>query len=176
MKALPNLSTGNAIRNRILTLATALSLLCAAFAPLTATAGAPSSGVPYVNVLADARKVAELNSGWKVFMVKGQSMEPHFGANSLLLTARTEFKGLRPGMLVVYKDAVGDLVAHRIIELTPAGWVAKGFNNDKVDPYLVTSDNLQGVVFGIFNYKSGTNQIALADSQNNPPVAYAKTY
>jgi signal peptidase I len=129
-----------------------------------------------VDVLANARKVAELNTGWKIFMVKGQSMEPHFGGNSLLLAARTEYKDLHAGMLVVYQDGVGDLVAHRIIECTDKGWIAKGFNNDKVDPYLVTSDNLQGVVFSIFNYKSGTDGLALADARNNPPVAFAKTY
>jgi signal peptidase I len=176
MTTLPNFSTGNAIRNRILSLATALGLAFSALAPLAAHAGAPSSGVPFVNVLADARKVAGLNSGWQVFMVKGQSMEPHFGGNSLLLTARTDYAGLRAGMLVVYKDGVGDLVAHRIIELTAQGWIAKGFNNDKVDPGLVTEGNLQGVVFGIFNYKGGTESPVLANSQDNPPVAYAKTY
>ena len=177
MKATQHLPLANALRNRVLTLATALFLTLGSLAPLTAQAGAPSSGVPFVNVLADARKVAELNSGWKIFKVQGQSMEPHFGGNSLLLAAHTEFKDLRTGMLVVYKDATGDLVAHRIIESTAQGWIAKGFNNDKVDPNLVTGDNLQGVVFGIFNYKSGTdNNFAQTDTQNNLPVAFAKTY
>jgi signal peptidase I len=176
MKATQHLLAGNSLRNRILSLATALCLTLGALAPLAAHAGAPSSGVPFADVLADARKVAELNTGWKVFKVEGQSMLPHFGENSLLLAARTDFKALRAGMLVVYKDGTGDLVAHRIIECTAQGWIAKGFNNDKVDPGLVTSDNLQGVVFGIFNYKSGTDQLALADARNNPPVAFAKTY
>jgi signal peptidase I len=153
-----------------------LCLALAAFAPLTARAGAPSSGVPFADALANAHKIAELDPTWKLFMVKGQSMEPQFGCNSILVAAQTKYTDLKVGMLVVYKDGTGDLVAHRIIQKNDNGWIAKGYNNDKTDPCLVTAENLQGVVFGIVNYKHGTDSLASVDIKGNPPVALAKTY
>jgi len=163
-------------RNRILNWALALSLAIASLAPLTARAVAPSSGLSFEDVLDGAHRVAELNTGWQIFKAEGQSMEPLFGKNSLVLTAHTDFKDLRLGMLVVYKDASGDLVAHRLVERADGGWVAKGYNNNKVDPALVTPNNLVGVIFGILNYKSGTDAVASVDANNNPAVVLAKTY
>jgi hypothetical protein len=164
------------LRQRSLNCLLALSLALGILMPAAAKATAPSSGVPFVQALADARKVVAQHPGWIVFTAKGQSMEPQFGGTSLLLASEANFDNLRPGMLVVYRDASGDRVAHRLMERTDAGWVVKGLNNDKADPGLVTKDNLQGVIFGILNFKDGTdNQVTLAQDEQ-PPVAYAKTY
>ncbi len=164
------------LRKQLFNGAVALALAIASLVPLTARAVAPSSGVPYSEILAAAQKVTCLNTSWKIFVVKGDSMEPQFGKNSVILTAPTEFKDLRPGMLVVYQDSFGDMVAHRLIQNTAKGWIAKGYNNHDVDPGLVTSANLQGVIFGVLNYKSGTDSIASAAVSSSPPVALAKRY
>ncbi|HTB62582.1 MAG TPA: signal peptidase I [Opitutales bacterium] len=163
-------------RRSLLTLSMVLCLALGTLAPHTARAVAPSSGVLFSDALANAHKIAELDPTWELFMVKGQSMEPQFGANSILVAAQTKYSDLKVGMLVVYKDSTGDLVAHRIIQKNDNGWVAKGYNNDKTDPCLVTAQNLQGVVFGILNYKHGSDALATVDLKGNPPVAFAKTY
>jgi len=168
--------TTSTLRISLFKMATILSLALGALVPSTARAVAPASGVPFLNALADARLITHVNTGWKVFMVKGQSMEPHFGKNSMLLIDKCDFSDLRVGMMVIYQDAAGDFVAHRLVERTGTGWVAKGQNNEKNDPTLVTLDNFQGVVFGIVHYKEGTDQLATIDPASKPPVALAKTY
>jgi hypothetical protein len=169
-------TTQTTLRRKLFTWATALSLALSALTPLTARATAPSSAVPFVQALADAQKVASTHPGWKVFQAKGQSMEPEFGSFSLLIATNADFSTLRPGMLVVYRDQSGDLVAHRLMAVTTEGWVVKGLNNDKADPGKVTRDNFQGVVFGSLNFKSGTENQMVASDNTAPPVAFAKTY
>jgi len=161
---------------RSLRIVTTLSLLLGVLVPAFAQAAAPSSNVPFVQALTDARKVAATHEGWKVFLAQGKSMEPEFGGTSLLMAANTKFESLKPGMLVVYRDSVGDMVAHRLVERTEAGWVVKGLNNEKVDPGLVTAQNLQGVVFGTLNFKNGTDKVLAMDAGTAPTVAYAKRY
>jgi signal peptidase I len=100
-------------------------------------------------------------------------MEPEFGNASLLLVAHAGFDELQPGMVVVYRDQAGDLVAHKVLQATAGGWIVKGLNNDRADPGLVTAENLRGVVFGILNYDPESTKLAAADQ---PTVAYAKQY
>jgi signal peptidase I len=108
-------------------------------------------------------------------MAKGESMEPQINNNTLLLLASATYAELRPGMTVVYRDASGDLVAHRVIEQTPDGWVSKGLNNGSVDPQKVTAQNLQGIVFGYVHYQDGADELAVQGAKL-PQVAYAKRY
>ncbi len=168
--------TTSTLRISLLKMTTILGLTLGALVPTTAHAVAPASGVPFLNALADARLITHTNSDWRVFMVKGVSMEPHFGQNSMLLIDKCDFGDLRLGMMVIYQDASGDFVAHRLVARAGAGWVAKGQNNNQNDPTLVTSANFQGVVFGIIHYKEGTDQLASVDSASKPLVAFAKTY
>ncbi len=162
------------LRNRLHRLAAVACIALGALAPVNAYAIAPSSGVPFLDALADARHLARLNSDMSVFMVKGDSMEPFFGNNSLLVINKTGFETLRPGMMVIYKDAAGDFVAHRLIENTGNGWTVMGQHNDKKDPGLVTLDNYQGVVFCMLHYKAGTDRLAASDAK--PALALAKRY
>jgi len=168
--------TTSNLRKHFLQLATVLCLALGTLAPVTARAVAPSSGIPFLQALDDARRMADMNSGWKVFMIKGDSMEPHFGKNSMVVVDKSSFDSLKPGMMVVYQDASGDFVAHRLIEHTNAGWVIKGQNNDRMDPGLVTPGNYQGVIFAVLTYKEGTDQLASVDPAVKPPVALAKRY
>jgi hypothetical protein len=145
-------------------------------APATAHADEPNDGVPFAQALSDAQKVASMHKGWNVFLARGQSMIPQFTSASILVAATAKFEALKPGMLVVYRDASGDVVAHRLVELTDSGWIVKGLNNDKADPGLVTAKNLQGVVCGILNFKEGTDNLAALAANDKPTIAYAKKY
>jgi signal peptidase I len=156
--------------------AAALVLALGTLAPGRALALAPSSDVPLADALVEARAVAALNPHWEVLAVQGSSMEPQFGDSSLLLVGAATFDDLRPGMVVVYRDATGDWVAHRLIQRTADGWVAKGYNNANNDPGLVTAKNLRGVVFGLVHYQTNAASLAQLPSADRPTVAYAKKY
>lgn len=172
-----NLGSGKTnFRRRMFSAMLALCLTSGMLVPAAVQAAPADAEVPFVQALADAREVTNLNSGWKVYVSQGESMRPQIDHNSLLLVAHTDFDQLSEGMLVVYKDAAGDLVSHRLIQRTSEGWVAKGLNNDREDPGLVTRDNLQGVVFGTMRYQAGSDeQVALSGVQQ-PAIAYAKKY
>jgi len=131
--------------------------------------------VPFTQAIASARRVADLNTGWRVYLSRGESMLPQIGHDSLLLVARGDYAQLTIGMLVVYRDSDGDLVSHRLIARTSEGWVAKGINNYDADPGLVTSDNFQGTVFGIMQYQIGTDDLSIIPVDQRPAIAYAKS-
>jgi len=158
------------------TLAVLIWLTLGAMLPLSAQVEAPSSGVPFEKALADARQVVAMNSDWKVFQAHGESMEPEFGASSLLLVSEAGYENLQAGMVVVYRDASGDLVAHKLVAATANGWVVQGLNNDRPDPGLVTAENLHGVVFGVLHYQTGSEKLVAMDSSAQPEVALAKRY
>jgi signal peptidase I len=146
-------------------------------APAAVWAAAPADAeVPFAQALADARQIANLNTGWQVYLSRGESMLPQIDQGSLLLADKADFAHLTPGMLVVYRDHDGDLVSHRLIAWTRNGWIAKGLNNDRPDPGLVTRGNLQGVVFGIMRYQTGTEVRTAMSPAPWPAVAYAKKY
>jgi len=176
MKASQYLGSVKAIQRKLLNWVTALCLIGGILIPSTSQAASTDTEVPFAQALAGARQVANMNSGWKVFVSQGESMLPQISHNSLLLVARTDFDQLKEGMLVVYRDNSGDLVSHRLISHTKDGWVAKGLNNYREDPGLVTRDNLQGIVFGTMAYQAGTDQLAAGDAAKQPAVAYAKKY
>jgi len=140
-----------------------------------ALAASPSE-VSFAQALADARQVANLNTGWKIYLSEGESMRPQIDHDTLLLVAKTDYDKLSEGMLVIYRDSDGDLVSHRLITCTKDGWIAKGLNNYREDPGLVTRDNLQGVVFGMIKYQAGTDSLPVNDPSKRPAVAYAKKY
>jgi hypothetical protein len=164
------------LQRRISNWAMALCLLGGLLAPAAAQAASSDDEVPFTEALADAHQVTNLNNGWKVYVSQGDSMLPQISHNSLLMVDRADFDKLTVGMLVIYRDAAGDLVSHRLIQHTSEGWVAKGLNNTKKDPGLVTRDNLQGVVFGMMRYQAGSEKIAVSDATKLPSVAYAKKY
>jgi signal peptidase I len=167
-------NTASALRKGFIATTLALIIALGGLTPATAKATTTEAQVPFSQALTDAKTVAGMNTGWKVFVSQGESMLPQISHGTLLLAAESDFDKLTPGMLVIYRDASGDLVSHRLIQLTDAGWVVKGINNDRADPGLVTRSNLQGVVFGMMNYQAGTENLASLDAKT--PIAYAKKY
>lgn len=131
---------------------------------------APKSSVSFEQALADAQKVTAMNPAWSVMRCAGISMDPFFGEDSLMLVEAVEIGKVREGMVIVYRDAEGDLVAHSVVSVTADGVIAKGFNNRSEDPHPVTSESLVGVAFGYLH----TNG-AHADA-STLPVAIGKTF
>ncbi|MBQ2666817.1 signal peptidase I [Methanobrevibacter sp.] len=89
-------------------------------------------------------------------VVVSGSMEPAFYRGDIVLVEKANFLGINEfdpsavevGDVVVYDAAWYDEpVIHRIINITDINgttmYVIKGDNNDKADPYYVTSDQIQ---------------------------------
>ena len=140
------------------------ALLLIAFPALAACAyaAAPTSPVPYAVALAEAQKVAALNPAWTVMRCDGDSMTPYFGDASLMLVQPSRVSELRPGMIAVYRDAAGDLVAHSVVKVDASGATLRGFNNTRNDPDVVTDANLAGVVFGFLHSAGGDDATSAA--------------
>jgi hypothetical protein len=80
----------------------------------------------------------------------GISMLPIIGDGTLVVVVPTKWEDLKEFDIVVYRTPAGKLVAHRLISLEGDHWIIKGDNNDLVDPYVVTRDNLLGVAINYF--------------------------
>lgn len=142
---------------------------------ITSLNGAMNATAPvsYEKALSDANKVAALNDSWTVMRGAGDSMTPLYGENSVLVIDSVSYDSLKTGMVAVYRDATGELVAHPVKGQTGEGWVAKGINNRTDDPGLVNAENFVGVVFGVLNASSAPS---IASNVDALPVVYGKKY
>jgi signal peptidase I len=80
----------------------------------------------------------------------GVSMQPIIGEGTIIVVEPTKWEDLKEADIVVYRTPVGKLVAHRLIRLEGDHWIIKGDNNDIIDPYTVTRENLVGVAVNYF--------------------------
>ena len=106
------------------------------------------------SALEDALTLADRHEGAAVFRVSGTSMLPFFGEGALLVMKPIPPARLRPGMVVVYRNRLGETVAHRLINESREGWVVRGYNNDRADSTRVDEKNLRGVVYAILHPRS----------------------
>lgn len=73
----------------------------------------------------------------------GISMEPGIHAGDLVIARATPEYSI--GDSVAYhSDLLGVTVLHRIVDVTPDGFVTKGDNNDWLDPDTPTADQIYG--------------------------------
>ena len=137
--------------------------------------GATNSSVSYERALADAARIVQSHQNWEVMRCAGISMEPFYGQDSIVLVDKVDIADLRSGMIAVYRDADGVLVAHQVIEATSSQAWGHGINNKQRDPDPITADNLSGVVFTILHTSGqpGAGVLAQADTL---PVVHGKTY
>lgn len=137
--------------------------------------GATNSSVSYEMALADAARIAQTNQNWEVMRCAGVSMEPFYGQDSIILVDKVDISDLRSGMIAVYRDADGVLVAHQVIEATSSQAWGQGVNNKQRDPDPITADNLSGVVFTIL-HTSGQPVAGILAQADTLPVVHGKTY
>lgn len=77
-------------------------------------------------------------------VVSGHSMEPTYLTGDVVMARCGE---PRVGDVVIYKPAelAGQRIIHRVIGGGPDGWHLRGDNNDFVDPFTPTSDEVVGI-------------------------------
>lgn len=124
--------------------------------------------------LEDAKAIADRHEGAAVFRVSGTSMLPYFGDGALLVMKPIPASRLRPGMVVVYRNRLGETVAHRLVAEAREGWVVRGYNNDRPDSTRVDGTNLQGVVYAILHPRNTESESDAPDGAlRDVPVALA---
>jgi signal peptidase I len=82
---------------------------------------------------------------------RGGSMLGTFRPGDCLTVEPVPIEHIRPGDVVAFlgaarEDGAEELVAHRVIAITPGGLVTRGDNNPHADAVLVTAGNLLGRV------------------------------
>ena len=151
--------------------------LAALFVALTAVSQAhvvpaPASPVAIRDALTDAQALARTHDGARVMKIAGTSMLPYFGDGALVVVTPIDEAKLRAGMLVVYRNRFGEIIAHRLVARQDSGWQIKGYNNDQPDSTLVTDANLLGVVYATF-YTSRPSVPAVQLAATTVPVEVA---
>lgn len=111
---------------------------------------APISPISFETALADAQALAALHPHMTVMRIAGVSMLPYFGSGSLVVVKKISPAHLREGMVVVYRNHFGEIVAHRLVARVEGGWQVRGWNNDRADSTIVNGANLLGVVYATF--------------------------
>lgn len=100
----------------------------------------------------DANLIAKEHGGF-VVAVQGSSMEPMFHENDLLIVNPMDVSKLKVGMVCVYENNLGELVAHSVVSLHPLR--LKGLSNKVIDSDEVVTVKgvMYGIVHNIFNEK-----------------------
>jgi hypothetical protein len=112
--------------------------------PLKAT---PTSNVAKLQAWKDAETIASLGEGRVEVVGSGESMQPVYGDNSILVISKINYDDLRPGMTVAYLNQKNHQVVHQLLEKDVRGWRIQGLNNEEEDTDRVTRDNLLGVIY-----------------------------
>jgi len=82
----------------------------------------------------------------------GESMQPVYGENTILVISKIPFDELKTGMTIAYMNQRGHQVVHQLVVKEAAGWRVQGVNNEVEDRERVTRDNLIGVVYASLAY------------------------
>lgn len=81
-------------------------------------------------------------------VVDGTSMAPAFQTGDILLAVPFPFENLRLGDIIIW-ESQGQLVAHRIYEISGASMWTKGDNMPAPDEIPVTKESYRGLVIGV---------------------------
>jgi signal peptidase I len=108
------------------------------------------SSIPRTSAFALAQAAAAPVNGEVVVVADTGSMEPTLSGKSIVAIEHVSFTSLRQGDIVIYRDAGGLRIVHRLIKRSGNAWFVKGDDNATKDCELVTASNLVGRVFAIF--------------------------
>lgn len=82
--------------------------------------------------------------GYKGFIVLSDSMKPSFEAGDYIIDKMVDLKTIQVGDVVSYYDKSDQIVTHRVVEITPQGYVLQGDGNEVTDTTFVTNENYIG--------------------------------
>lgn len=84
--------------------------------------------------------------GYTAASISSGSMMPTLRVGDVVVAADHGGAVIEPETIVIYEDPrQGDLVTHRVVELTPGGsYITKGDMNGRVDPDPIPAENIRG--------------------------------
>jgi len=104
------------------------------------------STICFAGIRDDAIAISEKISDSKVMVVNGSSMNPILKNGDVIVVKPIDHSKLKRGMVCVYKNDLGELIAHSVVSTNPL--VLKGANNKVVDPDKVVE--IVGIMYGVF--------------------------
>ena len=129
------------------------------------TATAPHSTVSRATALALAKHVAASIGGRAYVIAPSGSMLPTLDEGSIVTIEKVAWDKLKKGDIIVYRNAAGQAVIHRLFERHDDRWFVLGDNNASVDRETMSADNLLGRVCAIFytaaDQCSASNQLTV---------------
>lgn len=114
------------------------------------TATAPRSSVNRDLALTLAKSVATSIGGRVYAIAPSGSMIPTLDEGSIVTVERVTLDKLKNGDIVIYRNAAGVSVIHRLYERHEDRWYVLGDNNATIDRETVSSANFLGRVCAIF--------------------------
>lgn len=111
---------------------------------------APTSPLGASDAIRAAMDIQDAGEGRTAGLGSGNSMQPLYDENTVLIIAPIAYEDLERGMLVAYRNSQGRRVVHTLIWRDTNGWIAQGLGNNGADRDRVTIYNLEGVVYGAF--------------------------
>lgn len=104
-----------------------------------------------LNTLSARSEAAYKLIGFRSYTVLSGSMEPEFYPGDLVVSLYKNRANIKEGDIITFRDN-DEIVTHRIIDKTQEGYITKGDNNNAVDSFAVSNDNIIGkVLFNIPN-------------------------
>jgi signal peptidase I len=92
------------------------------------------------------------NRWYRMLVVRSGSMAPVLNAGDLILISRPPEEILDPGTIITFR--VGDkIVTHRIVQVTPEGYITQGDANSVTDGWVVAPQNGLGSTYIVGVYR-----------------------
>lgn len=87
-------------------------------------------------------------AGITPYVVMSGSMEPSIQTGSLcFINTHVEYDEIQAGDVIAFQIATGDMVTHRVTDVTDDGLITQGDNSDNSDGVSTTKENYRGKNF-----------------------------
>lgn len=116
----------------------------------TLTTAAPRSNVSRDQALTLAKQVAASIGGRVYAIAPSGSMLPTLDEGSIVTVEIVALDKLKKGDIIIYRNASGIAVIHRLYERHDDRWYVLGDNNASIDRETVSAGNFLGRVCAIF--------------------------
>ncbi|MCR8850546.1 signal peptidase I [Rossellomorea sp. SC111] len=84
--------------------------------------------------------------GYKPLTVLTNSMEPKISAGDMVFVKEKDAMSVKEKEIITFRTADQKVVTHRVVDVTPEGFLTKGDNNNVEDSWKVKPDSLIGEV------------------------------
>ena len=133
-----------------LAIALAILVISGCSTGVTGNVSAPHSTVSRDTALSLAKQFATRIGGRAYVIAPSGSMLPTLDEGSIVTIEKVALEKLKVGDIIVYRNAAGLAVIHRLYERHNDLWFVLGDNNVSVDRETVSAENLLGRVCAIF--------------------------